>query len=339
MAYLVLENGMTFPGKRIGARKDAQGELVFHTGVVDYVETLTSPENAGLMVVQTFPVAGNYGVTEEDGESDYTPAAFVVRSLCDTPSNFRSEMGLEEFLVKKGIPGLAGVDTRRLTAVLRAEGTMQAMIVDEVPEKVTFAREKVPFLPGKEAFFPSIGEKNADVVLWDLGAKRSLVQKLRHRGWDVNVLPMEAKAADILEKNPDFVVLSGGPGCPEAYEKMLPEIKKLMGNVPLLSVGMGHLLCAQAMGASLYKMKAGHRGQNQPAFCTLDGRTYVTGQSHGYAVENSSISCGEMIYKNLNDDTCEGILYEGKRCFSVQFDPDEGVLGRFAAWMGGEKNA
>lgn len=339
MAYLLLENGMAFEGKRIGAQKAAAGELVFTTGVVGYVENVTDPANAGKLVVQTFPVIGNYGVTEQDEESPCTPAGYVVRNLCETPSNFRSEMDLNAYLVKKGIPGLSGVDTRYLVKVLRNQGTMKAMIVDEVPKMPSFEEKKgnIPLCDG--ALFPAKEEK-AKVVLWDLGAKKSLIDALNQFGFSVERMPYTVKAEDILQKKPDALVISGGMEEAKDMDSLLPEMKKLLGKVPVLSVGLGHLLTAKALGGTVKKLPSGHRGQNQPVFCTLDGLTSITCQNHAYAVEAESLSgMGKMIYYNLNDQSCEGMEYPSLSCITLQFDPDEQVLRHFAARMGGEQDA
>lgn len=339
MAYLLLENGMAFEGKRIGAQKAAAGELVFTTGVVGYVEQLTDPANAGKILMQTFPLIGNYGVAEEDAESEYTPAGYVVRNLCETPSNFRSEMDVNAFLQKKGIPGIAGVDTRHLTKVLRDQGSMKAIIVDELPKSPSFDGETPALLSCKRACFAAEEEK-ARVVLWDLGAKNSLIRTLNGVGFSVERMPYSAKAEDILQMKPDAVVLSGGMEQAEEGEHILPELKKLLGKVPMLSVGLGHLLVAKALGGRVNRLPSGHRGQNQPVFCTLDGLTSITCQNHAFAVDAQSLAgVGTMIYKNLNDQSCEGMYYPSLRCLCVQFDPDEQVLCHFAARMGGEQDA
>lgn len=336
MAYLVLENGMAFEGKRIGAMKDAAGEMVFFTGVVGYLETLTDPANAGHIVMQTFPVVGNYGVEEEDEESGYTPAGYVVRSLCDTPSNFRSTGSLNDYLVKKGIPGISGVDTRRLTAVLRQEGAMKASIC-ETPAQANFDTDEICIIPCEKAVY-SGEEAKKTVALWDFGTKNSLISRLCQRGWQVKKVPFTEGAESILSMDCDAVVLSGGPEGARVPENILAQIRTLLGKKPVLAVGLGHVLAAQALGGRVQKMHTGHRGQNQPVFCTLNRCTYATCQNHGMQVEADSLQgVGEMIYKNLNDQGCEGMLYPSLGCLSVQFDPNEQVISLFETLMGGDR--
>ena len=336
MAYLVLENGMAFEGKRIGAMKDAAGEMVFFTGVVGYLETLSDPANAGHIVMQTFPVVGNYGVEEEDEESGYTPAGYVVRSLCDTPSNFRSTGSLNDYLVKKGIPGISGVDTRRLTAVLRQEGAMKASICD-TPEQANFDTDEICIIPCEKAVYSADGAKKT-VALWDFGTKNSLISRLCQRGWQVKKVPFTEGAESILSMDCDAVVLSGGPEGAHVPENILAQIRMLLGKKPVLAVGLGHVLAAQALGGRVQKMHTGHRGQNQPVFCTLNRCTYATCQNHGMQVEPDSLQgVGEMIYKNLNDQGCEGMLYPSLGCLSVQFDPNEQVISLFETLMGGDR--
>lgn len=336
MAYLVLENGMAFEGKRIGAMKDAAGEMVFFTGVVGYLEILSDPANAGHIVMQTFPVVGNYGVEEEDEESGYTPAGYVVRSLCDTPSNFRSTGSLNDYLVKKGIPGICGVDTRRLTAVLRQEGAMKASICDAV-EQANFDTDEIYIIPCEETVYSADGAKKT-VALWDFGTKNSLISRLCQRGWQVKKVPFTEGAESILSMDCDAVVLSGGPEGACVPENILAQIRMLLGKKPVLAVGLGHVLAAQALGGRVQKMHTGHRGQNQPVFCTLNRCTYATCQNHGMQVEADSLQgVGEMIYKNLNDQGCEGMLYPSLGCLSVQFDPNEQVISLFETLMGGDR--
>ena len=354
-AYLVLQNGMVFPGWRIGAAGESVGELVFTTGVVGYLETLTDPSYAGQIILQTFPLIGNYGVIESDFESPNICAkGYVVRELCHDPSNFRSEGELDDFLKAQGIPGIMGVDTRHLTRILRENGVMNAMICSEPPADASVLADYavqgvVPQVSCKERYtVPAKGEEKFRVVLIDYGAKRNILRSLTSRGCAVTVVPQDTTAEEILDLNPDGVMLSNGPGDPTENTFCIEQIQKLIGKLPIFGICLGHQLTALAMGGKTVKLKYGHRGANQPVRSAQTGRTYITSQNHGYAVVSESLAgVGVENFTNLNDGTCEGIDYPGKRCFTVQFHPeacsgpkDTNILfDRFLSMMGGADHA
>ena len=218
MAYLVLSNGAVFEGTRIGAEKDQIGELVFTTGMEGYLETLTDPSYFGQIVTQTFPLIGNYGVIEEDFEGSSTLFGYIVRELCDTPSNFRSAYPLNDYLVTRGIPGLCGVDTREIVRITREEGVMNAMICDTIPSDLTAIRSfrvenAVASVSSEEtSFWPADGTERCRVTLIDYGAKHNIIRSLQKRGCAVSVVPASVSAEEILSANPDGVMLSNGPG-------------------------------------------------------------------------------------------------------------------------------
>ncbi len=353
-AYLVLSNGAVFEGRRIGAEGESVGELVFTTGMTGYLETLTDPSYCGQIVMQTFPLIGNYGVITPDFEGETAVKGYVVRELCDYPSNFRSEYELEKFLKDRGIPGIVGVDTREITRMIREEGVMNAMICDEPPASL----EEIAAYSVKNAVasvscrepevFPAEGELRFRVALMDYGAKRNIVRSLQKRGCEVTAFPQNAKAEDVLAINPDGIMLSNGPGDPEENVAAIAELKKLIGKVPIFGICLGHQLTALAMGGKTVKLKYGHRGANQPVKDLIGGRTYITSQNHGYAVVSESLKgIGTETFINANDQSCEGMEYPGKNCFTVQFHPeacggprDTGFLfDRFISMMGGEHNA
>lgn len=346
-AYLVLENGKVFEGERIGAAGEAVGELVFTTGVVGYLETLTDPAYTGQMIMQTFPLVGNYGVMEADLEGECSAGGYVVHELCDTPSNFRSEYDLDTFLKKNGVPGIAGVDTREITRIIRSEGTMRALLTDSVPTDNALCFAHVGQNKAgctEKTVLPANGEKKYSVTVIDYGMPKSFPRALTARGCAVTVVPQSTSAADILAEKPDGVVLSGGPGNPEDYPFAIEEIQKLFGNVPLFAAGLGHQLVALAMGGKTVKLPHGHRGANQPAKSTGNGRTYITVQNHGYAVLAESLTgLAEETFVNLSDKTNEGLIYPGKKCRTIQFYPDAYGTGfiwdAFIAEMGGAGNA
>ena len=354
MAYLVLSNGRVFQGARIGAPGDSVGELVFTTGMVGYPETLTDPSYAGQIVMQTFPLIGNYGMIESDFEGKSAVRGYVVRECCDHPSNFRTDYDLDTFLKRNGICGLCGVDTRELTRIIREEGVMNAVICDEIPADLSAVQSYAVRGVVAEVsctvprVYPAEGTERFRVTLIDYGAKRNIIRSLCARGCTVTVVPQGTTAAEILAAHPDGVMLSNGPGDPAENTACIAEIAQLIGQVPVFGICLGHQLAALAMGAQTTKLKYGHRGANQPVREVNGTRTYITSQNHGYAVVSGSLAgIGELLYVNANDGSCEGIVYPGRQCFTVQFHPEACagprdtafLFDRFLDMMGGERNA
>ncbi len=373
-AYLVLENGMVFEGRAIGCWPDsdaeaAVGELVFTTGMTGYLETLTDPSYAGQIIMQTFPMIGNYGVISQDFEGKSFAKGYVVHELIDTPSNFRSEGKLDAFLKEQGIPGICGVDTRALTRLIRENGVMNACLYQSsefkvqsanmpgLPERIreyqvknavaeVSTKEMLEFGPGSptSAACSCAEGETLHVVLIDYGAKRNIIRCLVKRGCRVTVVPHDTTAEEILALKPDGVMLSNGPGDPAENEFEVQQIGKLVGKLPVFGICLGHQLTALAMGGKTYKLKYGHRGANQPV---TDGkRTWITTQNHGYAVESESMKgTAQLSFRNANDQSCEGLEYPGKRCFTVQFHPEacagphdtEFLFDRFLRMMRGEE--
>ena len=373
-AYLVLENGMVYEGRAIGCWPDsdaeaAVGELVFTTGMTGYLETLTDPSYAGQIIMQTFPMIGNYGVISQDFEGKSFAKGYVVHELIDTPSNFRSEGKLDAFLKEQGIPGICGVDTRALTRLIRENGVMNACLYQSsefkvqssnmsgLPERIreyrvknvvaeVSTKEVLEFGPGSptSAACSCAEGETLHVVLIDYGAKRNIIRCLVKRGCRVTVVPHDTPAEEILALKPDGVMLSNGPGDPAENEFEVQQIAKLVGKLPVFGICLGHQLTALAMGGKTYKLKYGHRGANQPV---TDGkRTWITTQNHGYAVESESMKgTAQLSFRNANDQSCEGLEYPGKRCFTVQFHPEacagphdtEFLFDRFLRMMRGEE--
>lgn len=337
--YLTLEDGTTFVGEGFGAAADAVGELVFTTGMCGYIEALTDPSYAGQIVVQTFPMIGNYGIIQSDFEGKCAVRGYVVHEWCDTPSNFRAAGDLDAYLRSVGVPGIAGIDTRALTRILRECGTMNATITDAVPADLVAVKayavtDAVAAVTCAAAtVYPAEGETRHRVALLDFGAKRNIIRSLTARGCTVTVYPASTPAADILAAAPDGVMLSNGPGDPAENTAIIAEIGKLLGRVPVFGICLGHQLMALAVGGSTVKLKYGHRGVNQPARDLVGGRTYITSQNHGYAVVGDSLPCGEVRFVNANDGTCEGIDYPALRAFSVQFHPEACAGPRDTAFL------
>ncbi|MBR6184821.1 MAG: carbamoyl phosphate synthase small subunit [Clostridia bacterium] len=354
MAYLILSNGQVFEGLRIGAPVDRVGELVFTTGMEGYLETLTDPSYYGQIVTHSFPLIGNYGVIEEDFEGKSALFGYIVREICHKPSNFRSQYALNEYLVRAGIPGLCGVDTREIVRLTREEGVMNALICDEVPKDLSFlgayqVKNAVPSVTcGEKRHFPAEGKERYRAALLDYGAKRNIIRSLQKRGCAVTVWPSDTKAETILADDPDGVMLSNGPGDPKENTACIAEIRKLLGKKPVFGICLGHQLTALALGGDTVKLKYGHRGGNQPVKDLQTGRTWITSQNHGYAVVADSLKGkGIETFVNANDGSCEGMAYPDLHCFTVQFHPEACagpqdtafLFDRFLDMMGGNSHA
>ncbi len=332
-AYLILGNGEILEGEQIGAEGRCVGELVFTTGMEGYLETLTDPSYAGQIVIQTFPLIGNYGVIEEDFEGTPALRGYIVRECCDEPSNFRSQYPLDRYLKSRGICGISGLDTRYLTTVIREGGVLNAMITDTYPDDLPALLEELSAYTVKDAVasvsrkkpevFPADGETRFRVTLLDYGAKQNIIRSLCSRGCEVTAMPHDTPAETILAASPDGIMLSNGPGDPAENTFCIGELTKLIGKLPIFGICLGHQLTALAMGGKTEKLLYGHRGGNQPVHDLLTGRTYITSQNHGYAVISDSLAgVGQISFINANDGSCEGILYPGKQCFTVQFHPE-----------------
>lgn len=326
-AYLVLEDGTVFEGYSFGAKKDTVGELVFTTGMCGYIETLTDESYYGQIVLQTFPMIGNYGIIPEDFEGECSVKGYVVREKCDNPSNFRCRGTLDGFLKEKGIPAIYGVDTRAITKIIREHGVMNAAICGEIPSDLKLLKDyriigAVESVTAKNtAVYPAENEK-FKVTLIDYGAKRNIIRELNKRGCTVTSVPATATAEEVIKTNPDGIMLSNGPGDPAENLFQIEVIRKLVGIKPIFGICLGHQLLALSMGAKTQKLKYGHRGVNQPVKEAFGARTYITSQNHGYAVVPDSVKRGKISFINANDGTCEGIDYDDLAAFSVQFHPE-----------------
>ena len=332
-AFLILEDGTVFTGTSIGAEKEMISEIVFNTSMTGYLEVLTDPSYAGQAVVMTYPLIGNYGICHEDMESARPwPDGYIVRELSRIPSNFRSEGTIQEFLKKHDIPGIAGIDTRALTKILREKGTMNGMITTNEHYHI---EEIIPrlkaYTTGKVVEKVSCREKyvlegnGPKVALLDLGAKRNIARSLNQLGCEVTVYPALTPASEIMASNPDGIMLSNGPGDPKECTSIIEEIKKLYhSEIPIFAICLGHQLMALATGADTHKMKYGHRGGNHPVKDLATGRVYISSQNHGYVVDTDNLDPAVAVpaFVNVNDETNEGLAYTGKNIFTVQFHPE-----------------
>ena len=352
--FLVLENGKVFKGKSFGATGDVTGEVVFVTSMTGYLETLTDKSYYGQIVVQTFPLIGNYGVIPSDFESSAPSLkAYIVKHWCQEPSNFRSEGDLDTFLKKHNIIGLYGIDTRALTKIIREAGVMNGIITSNT-DNVDFeslkgykADEAVPSVSTKENTYSKADNGKYKVVMWDFGAKENIRRELLKRGCDVITIPYNTSAEDIVKLSPDGIMLSNGPGDPTDNPGVISELKKLIDKkIPTFGICLGHQLLALANGAKTEKLKYGHRGANQPVRHIETGRVYITSQNHGYSVISDSMpkDIAEISFTNANDNTCEGINYKNTPAFTVQFHPEASagpldtsfLFDKFIGLMGGK---
>lgn len=332
-AFLILEDGTTFVGTSIGSTRETISEIVFNTSVTGYVEVLTDPSYAGQAVTMTYPLIGNYGVCYEDMESSKAwPDGFIVRELSRMPSNFRSEVTIQKFLIDNDIPGISGIDTRALTKILRDKGTMNGMIttteysdLSEVLPKIKAycAKDLVKTVTCTKKY--TLEGNGAKVALLDLGEKRSIVNFLNDKGCEVTVYPAFTPADEIIASNPDGIMISAGPGDPKACSEIIAEVKKFYeSDIPVFATGLGHELMALATGADTKKLKYGHRGANHPVKDLSIGKTYISAQNHGYVVDETTLNPAVVkpAFVNVNDNTNEGLEYIGKNILTVQFNPE-----------------
>ena len=332
-AFLILEDGTVFNGTSIGSTREVISEIVFNTSMTGYLEVLTDPSYAGQAVTMTYPLIGNYGICYKDMESlKAWPDGYIVRELSRMPSNFRSEDPIQKFLIDNDIPGIAGVDTRALTKILREKGTMNGMIttnenynLDEILPKIKEYKvlgvvDKVTCT--EKTVLKGDGPK---VALYDFGAKKNIARSLNNRGCEVTIYPAKTPAEEVLATNPVGIMLSNGPGDPKECVTEIEEIKKLYNSdVPIFAICLGHQLMALATGADTHKLKYGHRGANHPVKDLRTGKVYISSQNHGYVVDETTLNpeIARPAFENVNDKTNEGLEYIGKNIFTVQFHPE-----------------
>ena len=349
--YLVLSDGSVYEGEAFGADVQNIGELVFTTGMCGYIETLTDPSYYGQIVLQTFPLIGNYGIIPSDFEGQCCVKGYVVREYCTHPSNFRCEKTLDDYLKEQNIPGICSVDTRAITKKLREEGVMNAYICDSVPEDLTdiknyIIKDAVESVSCKvRHVYPAETDRKYSVALIDYGAKKNIIRELQNHGCDVTVFPCTVRAEELLTGEFDGVMLSNGPGDPADNVYQIEQIAKIFGRIPMFGICLGHQLTALSQDGKTVKLKYGHRGVNQPVKDVTDSRVYITSQNHGYAVVPGSVKNGTERFLNANDNTVEGMDYPGTNVFTVQFHPEacsgphdtEFLFDIFCDMMGGEK--
>lgn len=329
---LLLEDGTIFKGKGFGAPQEVTGEVVFTTGMTGYQETITDQSYNGQMIAFTFPLVGNYGINRDDFESiEPTCKGVIVKEHARVASNWRNQMTLDEFLKKRNIPGISGIDTRKLTRLLRDKGTIKGMITNDTEDlEHAFDQLRATVLPTNQVAqvsttkaYPSPGN-GRNIVVIDFGLKHSILRELSNRDCHLTVLPYDTDSQTILDLKPDGVMLTNGPGDPKDVPTALEMIRGIQGKVPIFGICLGHQLIALANGADTFKLKFGHRGFNHPVKEIATGRIDFTSQNHGYAVNDKTIAGTDLIvtHTELNDGTVEGIKHRYHPVFSVQFHPD-----------------
>ncbi|MDD2955156.1 MAG: carbamoyl phosphate synthase small subunit [Oscillospiraceae bacterium] len=346
-AWLVLADGQVLEGESFGACGTTIGEIVFNTGMTGYQEVLTDPSYYGQIVTQTYPLIGNYGINDDDMESAASHVkGYIVREWCDEPSNFRVAMNIDQYLKEQNVIAISGIDTRRLTKIIRESGVMNGAVTTEYdPAGKEKLLEKIRAFSVVEAVKAVTSEKpyrvEADkpiyeVVLMDFGYKCNIARSLTSRGCSVTVVPGETSAEEVLAMKPDGIMLTNGPGDPAENVGIIGEIAKLLhSGVPIFGICLGHQLTALAAGAKTEKLKYGHRGANQPVKDLKMGRTYITSQNHGYAVVGETVdtAVAQVSHINANDGTVEGIEYKNIPCFTVQFHPEASAGPKDTAYL------
>lgn len=327
-AKLILENGIIFEGNALGHLENTVGEVVFNTGMTGYQEVLTDPSYHGQIVTMTYPLIGNYGINLEDVESKSPKVkGFIVRELCNMPSNFRCEMNLEDYLKQNKIMALEGIDTRALTKILRNNGTMKGIITtenlkyEEIEKMLNNFSNKdaVKNVTTKEAYtIEGIGKH---IAVLDFGIKENILRSFKKRGCKLTVLPAFTSYEEILKINPDGIFLSNGPGDPEDLEEVIENLKMLIGKKPVVGICLGHQLLALTLGGKTGRLKFGHRGCNHPVKDLEENRIHITSQNHGYMVEKLPEDM-IMTHISVNDGTCEGMRHKKLPIFSVQYHPE-----------------
>lgn len=342
-AYLVLSDGTVYEGQALGAVGETSGEVVFNTGMTGYQEILTDPSYAGQIVVFTYPLIGNYGINEDDFESDsLKPTGIVVKEACETPSNWRSRSSLDDFLRAKGLVAIRGIDTRALTKRIRSSGVTMGVIAPSVAEaeaklgslasyededfvySVTTSQPYSWGFEGKEELSGDREGFKGLISVIDCGLKFNILRRFSALGIKSVVYPATASVDEIMSLNPDGILLSPGPGDPARLEPVVSTVQSLMGRRPIFGICLGNQMLCRAVGGSTFKLKFGHRGSNHPVKDLLDGTVTITSQNHGYAVDPDSLdgTGAEVTQLNLNDGTVEGIRILGADASSIQYHPE-----------------
>lgn len=331
---LYLENGISFEGRLFGVEGTSVGEMVFNTAMTGYQEIMTDPSYAGQIICMTYPLIGNYGTNAFFSESASAfLKGFIVKDISFAPSNWLSEESLDAFMKEKGVHGISGIDTRKLTKIIRQISGLKGLItseslskeeVDEILKNHSLEKDLVAQTSTKKIKQLGKGQKGKKIAVLDLGCKSSIIENLVKRDCEVTVYPWNTSAEEILAQKPDGVLLSNGPGDPVDVPTVVAEVQKLVKQLPVFGICLGHQMLALAFGAKTYKLPFGHHGGNHGVKNLDTDKCYITSQNHEYAVDEESLKGtglkATMI--NLNDHTIEGMAHESLPVWSVQFHPE-----------------
>ena len=341
--YLVLSDESVLEGEQLGSNSSQVGEVVFNTGMTGYQEILTDPSYSGQIVLFTYPLIGNYGINDDDFESEKVqPSGIIVREACEIPSNWRSSSSLDEFLKDRDVPGISGIDTRALTKRIRSGGVTMGVIcsdvslgrallakspdydhsdfVDQVSTKEVYRWGRM----GKESVDGQVEEGRPRLAVLDCGLKFNILRRFWREGCAPYVFPSSSSAEEILSWNPDGVLISPGPGDPARLGGVVKTVQELLGKKPMFGICLGNQLLCQAVGGKTFKLKFGHRGSNHPVKDLKTGTVTITSQNHGYAVLPESLPSSEATVSqiNINDGTVEGIELPRYKAKSIQYHPE-----------------
>ena len=334
-SILYLESGIFFTGSSFGYDGEAIGEIVFNTSMTGYQEIITDPSYNSQIVLMTYPHIGNYGTNEVDIESNKSSAkGIIAREFCDYPSNFESTAKLSEYLIQNKIVGISNIDTRKLTKIIRNQGS-QKCIISNKSKNIDYLKSQVesfPVMEGndltynvtcKEQYSINVDKKSKLVFVYDFGCKKNILEILSKK-LNINLIvgPCDTSPDEVKKINPDGILLSNGPGDPAAAKYAVKNIKSLLGYKPIFGICLGHQLLALSLGFETFKLRFGHRGANHPVMNLEDGKVEITSQNHGFAVKEKDLNHVQITQINLNDKTVEGIFSKKFNCFSVQYHPE-----------------
>lgn len=331
---IILEDGAEYPGYAFGAEEDKVLEIVFNTSMVGYQEIISDPSYTDQAVVMTYPLIGNYGMADEDYETEVPSiGALIVREYNDEPSNYRSRESLGDVMKRFGISGISGVDTRKIGRSIRDKGSRKVLITGidtsledglDILSRTDIPRDSVSRVSCREKWVSEAGTEKYHVVAIDCGMKRNIVRSLNRHCCRVTIVPWNTSAEEILALDPDGIFISNGPGDPEDVPETIDAVRKLVGCRPVFGICLGHQILALAYGARTYKLKFGHRGGNHPVRELESGHIEITSQNHSYAVDAESLTGTPLKATHINilDDTIEGMRCEGDGVFSVQYHPE-----------------